>query len=133
MSSTVLERPLTIVRVSDRVTGRDTPVRSVVLAVERSTDSDAWVILRDWEAVRRLNDVVGNFSTLRTACTPVEAQSEVIAGVAAAMSAVREHVSRLDLSFKIPFLQPVAVIWPGTESAAAKTRAISDPSDDLLD
>lgn len=80
-----------------------------------------------------MNDLVRNVSTLRTDCTPLEPQSEVVAGVAAAMSVVKEHVSRLDLSFKIPFLQPLAVIWPGTESAAAKTRVNSGPSDDLLE
>jgi hypothetical protein len=132
VSSSVLQRPLTIVRVSDRVTGRATPVRSVVLAVERSKEKDAWIILRDWEVVRRLNDVVGNFSTLRTACTPSEAQSEVVASVDAAMRAVKEHVSRLDLTFKIPFIQAAAVIWPGT-GAPQVSGAVSAAPDDLLD
>lgn len=135
VSSTVLERPLTIVRVSDRVTGRDTPVRSVVLAAERSTESDAWVILRDWETVRRLNDVVVNFTALRTVCTPLETQSEVVAGVDAAMSVVKEHVARSDLSFTIPFLQPLAVIWPGAGSGVPNARTSSDApdSDDSLE
>ena len=77
VSSAYFHCPLVIARVSDQVTGRDSPIRSMVLAAEKSQDTGDWLILRDWEAVRRLNEVVVNSNVLRMVCTPLE-QSSVV-------------------------------------------------------
>lgn len=136
VSNVVLKRPLIIVRISDRVTGKDSPVRSIVLAAERCEEADEWLILRDWESVQRLNAILANVSVIRTVCTPFEEQSEVKAAMDAATGVIARHVSNLEIGFRVPFIQPVAVIWPGTETAAARARRTSaslDTTDDLLE
>lgn len=130
VSSTVLQRPMVIARVSDQVTGRDSPVRSIVLAAERSAESGGWLVLRDWESVRRLNEVLSNLSIiLRSACTPLDEHKQLTTSVDAAMSAISEHVSRTDITFRVPLIQAIVVIWPG----AAKARTSLDTSEEFLD
>jgi hypothetical protein len=132
----VLHQPLIIARLSDRVTGRDVPVRSIILAAEKSETTGEWVILRDWEAVRRLNEVVGNVNALRTATKPLEEQSAVKSSVDAAMSLMTTQIPKLEVNFRVPFLEPIAVIWPGAESSSAKcdgSESGSGSTDDFLD
>ena len=133
VSRSAFHHPLVIVRLSDRVTGRDSPVRGVVFAAERTDEGDKWSILRDWEVVRRLNETVGNVNVLRTACAPLEERSVVKTAVDNAISVIAEHSLTLDLGFRVPFIQPIAVIWPGTECGPVNLRATSDTLDDLLE
>jgi hypothetical protein len=136
VSNAVLHRPLIIARLSDRVTGRDVPVRSIILAAEKSEKTGEWIIIRDWEAVRRLNEVVGNVNALRIATRPVEEQSSVKNSVDAAMILMTAQIPKLDVNFRAPFLEAVAVIWPGAESSPAmcdESGSGSDSSENLLE
>lgn len=109
VSSAVLHRPLIVARVSDQVTGRASPIRSIVLAAEKSQDTGEWMILRDWETVRRLNHILVGLGPLRTACAPQEAPSLVKGALDAAMRAIENHIPRLDVAFRVPLLQALAV------------------------
>ncbi len=136
VNNTVLHRPLVIARLLDRVTGRDVPVRSIIIAAEKSEKTGEWTILRDWEVVRRLNEVVGNVNALRTATRPLEEQSSVKNAVDAAMSLMAAQIPKLDVNFQVPLLEPVAVVWPGAASSPAmcnESDSVSDSSEDFLD
>ena len=133
VSKAVLRSPLVVVRISDRVTGKDSTVRSIVLAAERIEGTTKWAILRDWESVRRLNEIVENPSSLRASSVPLSDRSAVKASVDDAIRAITEHVSKLDLSFKVPFIQPVAVIWPAIDVEPTDARPGLDSVGDLLE
>jgi hypothetical protein len=129
VSSTVLHHPLVIARLSDRVTSRASPVRSIVLAAERSKETGEWLILRDWEVIRRLNEVAQSAGVQRMGCKPKDDQAAVIAAVDVAMSFITEQVPRLIVNFRVPFLQALAVIWPGVEGKPSKAQGNSADSD----
>lgn len=136
VSSAVLRRPIVVARVMDRVTGRDVPVRSVVVAAIGSEETGKWITLRDWEVVRHLNEVVGNVGALRKSCTPPGDRVAVKAAVDAALAVIERDVPKLSISFRVPSVEAVAVLWPSAESTAQQgeqTGAGLDPINDLLE
>lgn len=122
VSSTLLHQPIIIARILDRVTGKDMPVRSVVLSAERSEQTGDWMILRDWQTVRRLNEMVESSSLLRRSATPQEDLGRIQSAVASALRRIESEVPTLNTSFKVPFVEPLVVIWPGTESATSRDQ-----------
>ena len=116
VSNTILQRPVVVARIVDRVTGRDSPVRSVVVAAERFDDTGGWFVLRDWQAVRRLNELVGNMGALRRPSAVPKERMEVQVAVDAALQAVQSEVLKLNTGFRVPNVEALAVLWPGTES-----------------
>jgi superfamily II DNA or RNA helicase len=118
VSAILLHQPFVIARVIDRVTGKDTPLRDVVLAAERSAETGQWSILRDWQAVRRLNELVENLSVLRRPCEPPAGLAEIQSGVASALRLIEIEVPKLMTGFRVPQVEPLVVLWPGTESVA---------------
>jgi hypothetical protein len=128
-SGTVLRRPIVVARVFDRVTGIPGAVRSVVVAAERS-ETGEWTALRDWETVRTLNEVVGDVAGLRRFCAPPEDRALVKAALAAAVDAIESSVGKFGIGFRVPSIEVVAVLWPGTESRE-RIRPGADP--DALD
>jgi superfamily II DNA or RNA helicase len=115
VSSAALRNPLVIARVLDRVTGRDVPVRSIIIAAERSDKTGAWLVLRDWETVRRLNEVVEIAGPLRRACLPTEDSNQVQTAVAAALKSIESKVPQFNTGFRVPVVETLAVLWPGSE------------------
>ena len=55
-----LKAPLAVFAVRDRITGSDGPVRTVIVGVTQSGDG-SWGLLRDWELIKLLNKIVGDF------------------------------------------------------------------------
>ncbi len=109
----VLPRPILVARVSDRVTGAEGPVRSAVIAVEQSLETGDWTTMRDWELVQRLNPLIANVSALRKVCTPSTESGTVRRDLDLAIAAIERDVPRLNLSFRVPTVETVAVFWPG--------------------
>jgi hypothetical protein len=136
VNAAVVRRPLVVARVIDRVTGRGEPVRSAVFGVEMSQENGQWSVLRDWELVRRLNEVVVNVTALRRSYTPADGLGPIKGTVDSAVSTMEGELAKLNLSFRVPSVEAVAVLWPGVEVAAAsneQTNALSDSMEDLLD
>jgi hypothetical protein len=101
-----------------------------------SQENGQWSVLRDWELVRRLNEIVANVTALRRSCTPVEGLGAIKAVVDSAVSTMERQVAMLNLSFRVPAVEAVAVLWPGVEVAAPsneQTKAVSDSMEDVLD
>jgi hypothetical protein len=136
VSNAALRLPLIVMRVSDQVTGREAPIRNIVLAAEKHQDTGEWLILRDWEAVRRLNEVAAKVNVLRIVCTPLDDSTEIRKALTVATDAMAKHVSRLNTGFRVPVVQALAVIWPGIESVPSGDRDVKSSAgaaDDLLE
>jgi ERCC4-related helicase len=133
-SGAALSRPMVVARVIDRVTGGDTPIRSVVVGVEPSDEAGQWTRLRDWEVVRRLNGVVSNINAVRKDCPPPADRGPVRVAVEAAVGFVAAEIPKLDLGFRVPSVEVLAVLWPGVDGGdATQPDASSDPTDDFLE
>ncbi len=134
VSNALLRHPIVVARVLDRVTGKDMAVRSVVVAAERSTDKGDWMILRDWQAVRRLNQLVENLNVLRRPCGQSEDLGKIQSDVESALRLIENEVPVLNTGFKVPLVEALVVIWPGRESApprVAEGTAVPDGMDEL--
>jgi len=136
VSSTVLPGPLVVARVIDRVTGRDSPVRSVVVAAEKSNETGEWLVLRDWQAVRRLNELARNVGVLRRSCAPPKDRLPVSGALEAALRTIEGEVASLKTGFRVPAVEAVAVLWPSAEIDGPKdeqTVGGVDGMNDLLE
>lgn len=132
LNPSVLTRPLVVVRVMDRVTAGRGQVRSVVVAAEKAVDSGEWAVLRDWEVVRRLNEILGNAAAVRKSGARVEEGGTVGDGVESAVGTIEQAIRMLNLDFRVPYIETLAVLWPGTE-IGEQAKSSSDTIDDLVD
>jgi len=101
-----------------------------------SEETKEWTTLRDWEVVRHLNGVVQNVGAHRKSCMPPEDRVVVKTAVDAALAVIDREVSKLSISFRVPFVEAVAVLWPGAESPAQQGEQSgtgSEPMNDLLE
>jgi hypothetical protein len=136
VSKSILERPVVVARIVDQVTGRDSPVRSIVVGVEQSREEGKWEVLRDWETVRRLNELLGNMGALRQSCPPPTGRTPVQSALEAALLAIEGEVPRLYTGFRVPFVEGLALLWPApqakgqdderTLTAATAAEAVED-------
>jgi hypothetical protein len=118
-----LSGPLAVFAVRDRITGTDGPVRTVILGVSRR--GDTWELLRDWEMIRLLNPLADK---PRSQVLASEARTE--SGVDQLLAAAQQHLEAqlggLDLPFKLPTIERLACLVPGTpaqQPAASKEPA----------
>jgi hypothetical protein len=116
LSADALERSLFIFRVSDRVTAGGGSVRAVVLGVEVVPGPEGRV-LGDWELLRTLNRLTGEKSARRPSGPPPVVDSFVFGrSLEAAQKAARLQLPQLQLPFRHPDAELVAVIWSGLPS-----------------
>jgi hypothetical protein len=121
----MLAKPLAVFSISDRVTTEATVVRSVTVGVEIAKEGCARV-LRDWELLDYLNGIVGmRFRRLRTSSPPPD-PAGVAEAVERAQKLVADAIPELDLSFRLPIVAPLAVLWPATAPAGASGQPASD-------
>jgi ERCC4-related helicase len=132
VSDAVLKRPVVVARVFDRVTGAEGPVRAIVVGAERC-EAGEWKVLRDWEVLRLLNEVVAKVAGSRKLSAPGNEVSTVKAAVATAAGIIERSVPELAVHFRVPSLEVVGVLWPGREGAGSEGpgEPESDVADDL--
>lgn len=131
VSSSVLRQPLIVARVMDRVTGGGSPVRSVVVGAEQDRERGAWIRLRDWEVLRRLSELLSHPQALRRSAPLPADRFAVRSTVEAAIDWLSQQLERLDLGFRVPFLETVAILWPceglvGTEEVMSGEELAAD-------
>jgi hypothetical protein len=109
-------------------------VRSVVVGAERSDETGEWKALRDWETVQALNTVVADVARVRRFYEPPEDRASVKVELAAALVAIGRSVERFGIGFRVPSVEIVAVLWPGSESRE-RSSAGADPDavDEVLE
>ena len=103
------------------------------VAAERSADTGEWMILRDWQTVRRLNEMVENLSVLRRPRGKPEALGAIQSDVASALRLIESEVPTLKTGFKVPLVEALVVIWPGTESATSRDQERATEADSMDD
>jgi hypothetical protein len=111
VSSMVLHHPMVVARIIDRVTGRDTSVQSAVVAAERSDETVEWPVLREWQALHRLHELVGNVEALHRSCAlPKEPKEpiEVQVALGAALHVIEREVPNLKTGFRESVVESMA-------------------------
>jgi hypothetical protein len=109
LSAKSLKRPVLIFQIADRVTGEEGTIRMVIVGVEIEPEGSG-VFLKDWELLERLNDI--------TSGCPVKAKGSLApkdleqSALRANHEVVRESLPELALPFKVPEIEPVAILWP---------------------
>jgi hypothetical protein len=132
MPADVLKRPLVVLRIRDRVTGEQRPVRSVAIAVEIANSSEGIdLILKDWELLERLNDLTGARGFRAPESLPPAELSEVERALDRGVSVARERVVDLGLPFRFPEVEPIALLWPAPVDAGRVSP--SDEDEDYAD
>lgn len=129
VSHIALPMPIVVLRVVDRVTSGSAIARSAVIGLEQSGDGNRWLLLRDWQLILRLNELLGPGGALRRTAIVPEDLPSVAAHIAGARIAATAELSSLDLGLRVPALDLVAVLWPGAEGgqfAAAEGENIAN-------
>jgi SNF2 family DNA or RNA helicase len=111
-----LKSPLAVFAVRDRITGSDGPVRTVIVGTMQDEDGK-WGLLRDWELIKLLNPLADK---PRSQVFAAETGTEkgVMGLLAAAQQHVESHLDELDLPFKLPTVERLACLVPGTAETA---------------
>ena len=114
-----LDTPIFVFSVRDRITGSDGPVRAVVVAA-RSGSHGAWILVRDWELIQRLNPLADKPRT------PVFAEASPAYDVANLMADARRyvesHLDTLDIPFALPTVENLACLVPGEAAVQGASK-----------
>ncbi len=113
--------PVFVFSVRDRITGSEGPIRTAVAAAEPD-DAGGWTLLRDWELMRRLNELADRPRS------PIYEDAGFMHGVTTPLVDAREFVEsrlqELDLPFKLPSVEGLACLVP----AEMVRHAVSGPA-----
>ena len=105
-----LDASIFVFAVRDRITGADSPIRTVIVGVQAGTDG-AWTLLHDWELIKHLNSLADKPRS------PVLADGHSAHDVADLMAAARQYVesqiNALDHPFALPAIESLACLVPG--------------------
>ena len=104
-----LDAPIFVFSVRDRITGSDSPIRSVLVAAQSGAGDD-WNLIRDWELVHRLNPLADKPRSLTF--TDTEPALDPAGLIASARQYVASQVQALDLPFALPAVESLACLLP---------------------
>jgi hypothetical protein len=107
----VLERPLLVFRVRDRITGRDGGAPSIIVGLRPGPEKDDFVLMLDWQVLQLLN----NLPLRRTLMNEPPAAPKQVEGAAVAAReadlVLRSRLSEVDHRFRFPEAELLAVLW----------------------
>ena len=109
-----LDAPIFVFSVRDRITGSDGPIRAVVVAA-RSDGDGAWILVRDWELMQRLNPLADKPRSL--VFTDAHPAYDVADLMADARQYVVSQIDALELPFTLPVVESLACLVPGEAAA----------------
>lgn len=110
ISTSLLEQPIFIFKITDRITSEERAIRTAIVGVE-SKDK----LLRDWELLERLNALTPTRGPqMREQSAPPQDTSAVRSALDRARSSVEQSLKELSLPFKRPNVDVLAVLWPGS-------------------
>ncbi len=108
VSESALENPMLVYRIYDRVTGAGTAIRVVTVGVVLCKNTGKLgAFYKDWELLVCLNSL----GSLKVAKSPPDG-GRVMDLLERGMEEVRDRIESLDLPFKVPEIEPFAVLWP---------------------
>lgn len=123
---TVLNCPLYVFRVTDRVTSQGSVVRAVIVAVE--SKAEGRILLRDWELVERLNNILRERDPRRYQVKSTADPTFVQADVEMARKWIASQIGDLDLPFRVPEVN-VACLFLNSERVAQEPEEFRDDED----
>lgn len=88
--------------------------------MEQYAAEGEWLLLHDWEVVERLKRSIESLNVLRKDCAPLDDLATIRVEARAATAAVERGLDQLDLAFRVPYLEPLAVLWPGVEVSTSQ-------------
>jgi hypothetical protein len=109
--------------VRDRITGSDGPVRTVIVGATQRGDG-SWGLLRDWELIKLLNPVADKPRS-QVLAAETRTEGRVMELLAAAQQYVESELGQLDLPFKLPTVERLACLVPGTPELAGPAAPLS--------
>jgi len=101
------------------------------MAAEISEETHECLVLKDWEVVRRLNQLAGNPGALRRSCEPPSNRTQVQGALDGALLAIPRKIPTLKTGFRVPAVEALAIIWPGAERQSQSTAPDSADGDPL--
>jgi len=114
ITSKVLDHPVLVYRIVDKVTSATSNVRSMIVAAEFVADGEPKLI-RDWELILKLNQILEKRTLARDSATNRLATFEDIAELELrGKQIVSTGLSQLDLPFSVPEIQTLAVLYPAS-------------------
>jgi superfamily II DNA or RNA helicase len=107
----LLPRPLWLFRIADRVTTTASTVHSVLAGLEGEPSVSAQLV-RDWQLVRRLNEVALARSLRRDVTAPAVDRGELVDRARRATQLMSARLDELGVRFAVPEVGLFAVLWP---------------------
>jgi hypothetical protein len=118
LPSSTLPQPIFVFRVYDRVTGSGGIVRSVIAAIELDPEKEKGIqLLVDWKLLLKLNEILDSKKVKRAEfSTRPEDINEVEIKLNQARTEMVASLSQLNLPFKVPEVEELAILWPEGKS-----------------
>lgn len=113
----ILQNPLLVYRIADRVTTETGTVRAVIVGVQVEQTKGECSLLQDWKLLDKLNFLSEVQGLKRITVTSFPTDFHHISHAAdEAFQYLNEHLVELDLPFRIPDLELRAILWAISES-----------------
>jgi len=112
----ILDRPLLVFRVTDRITGQKGLVKTIMVGVlVDSTKPFQETLLLDWQLLQKLNSLTNTPNIRRIKTAPANTPNKLLARtmINQAEQQLSNHLSQLNLPFKIPTYSLMNVLWVG--------------------
>ncbi len=108
----ILQYPLAVFRLRDRVTGGGMTVRSILVGVElRAPEPD---LLYDWQILVRLNEIPMRRTLLQDASSPALSPHNVGGMIERAEDVLKSNLESLEHNFRYPVWDTIALLLPQT-------------------
>jgi superfamily II DNA or RNA helicase len=113
LPSTILDRPLVVFRITDRITGGSGQIQAAVAGVlcGRTADEPA-DLLADWQLLDRLNGLAPGSASREIPSGKPPATASVSETIERAREAIEGAIPGMELQFQHPATDLLAVIWP---------------------
>jgi SNF2 family DNA or RNA helicase len=109
----ILNRPLVVYRLRDKVTGEQRTIRSVILAVEiAEEETSPDIVLKDWELLGRLNGLSTARGFRGKDSVPPADMTGMEEALVRANSVALQKASEMGLPFRFLEVDPLCVLWP---------------------
>lgn len=115
IAKSVLQHPIFVYRVVDKVTSKSSNIRAFVAGVEFLESGVQ--IHRDWELLLKLNELLGKRTLRRDEAMPRPPDTESLDDqVKQGVELIGNHMADFDLPFEVPDVHFLGVLLPNSES-----------------
>lgn len=120
ISSKALKHPIVIYRIVDKVTSNTSNVRSAVVGVAFETEPNPPKLLRDWELVLELNQILAKRTLKSDPAIPGPVSPDTVDQlIDIGKELVHKNLLEFDLPFSVPDILLLAVLFPAAPDVSA--------------